>query len=215
MSFVRWGLAAVVAASLHSAVARAADTQGGNAGMKHDSGSQDASTGMKQDSGKMGAGHVGAMERTATGEVKGIDSKALTFANGEQFRLSNDTVFNKDGQKVSQQDIKAGDQVKATYEARNKLAYATQIEVTSGGAVGASAGQQGTGSAAGGAATQDKSSEATQDTSKGATEGTGMGTQDTQGGMKDGSQHGSGTMKDSSQGSGGMKDDSQASPKTQ
>ncbi len=68
-------------------------------------------------------------ERTSSGAVKSIDSKELTFRDGEQFRFTKGTQFLRNGQKVSRQDVKEGERVKASYQPRGKLAYAKQIEI--------------------------------------------------------------------------------------
>ncbi len=74
--------------------------------------------------------HAGAKPaRTSSGAVKSIDSRELTLSDGEQFRFTSGTQFLRNGQKVSRQDVKQGEHVKASYQPRGKLAYAKQIEI--------------------------------------------------------------------------------------
>ena len=72
--------------------------------------------------------------RSATGDVKAIDAKALTLSNGEQFRLTNETEFDRNGQKITRNEVKPGEKVKAAYEARGNLAYAERVDITSSSA---------------------------------------------------------------------------------
>ncbi len=80
---------------------------------------------------KMGSHSASMKDRTVAGEVKAIDAKALTLANGEQFRIGNSTRFMNGDKKISLQDVKQGERVRASYEPRGKLAYAVRVDVVS------------------------------------------------------------------------------------
>ena len=119
MSFVRIGCGALVAAaSLYTLTGQAA-----------------AGESARQESGHAShmskSSHSTSRDRTASGDVKSVDSKALTLGNGEQFRLTHDTKILRDGRNASLQDVKPGEQVRASYEPRGKLAYADRIEILS------------------------------------------------------------------------------------
>ena len=141
MSLTRLGLGALIAAaSLYASGAHAADTKSGASGMS-----------QKSNGGKNGTS-AQAKPYKASGEVKAIDAKALTLNNGEQFRLTDQTRFEKSGKKVSRDDVKPGEAVNIAYDAREKLAYADRVDISSKGgsakSMNSPSSQQGTGSAA-------------------------------------------------------------------
>lgn len=120
MTLGRAGFVALVAAaSLYAVGARAAGSE-----------SQE-SQGQQGGSAKQGSSGQ-AKEKSASGKVSAIDSKALTLDNGEQFRITDQTQFLREGQKVSRNEVKQGEQVRAAYEARGPLAYATRVDVQAG-----------------------------------------------------------------------------------
>jgi len=122
MSSVRVGFGALVAAaSLYALTGQAAAGEPAGQESGHASHMTKSSKSSSSTSG----------ERTASGNVKSIDSKALTLNNGEQVRLTHDTKFLRDGQTASLQDVKPGEQVRASYEPRGKVAYADRIEILS------------------------------------------------------------------------------------
>ncbi len=140
MSFARLGLGALIAAaSLYATAAHAAGSQSGTSGAEQTSASNKSSA------------PAHAKPRWASGDVKAIDAKALTLNNGEQLRLTKKTRFEEGGKSVSRDAVKPGERVKASYQARGKLAYADHVDIMSAGAKKAmksSSGQQGTGSTA-------------------------------------------------------------------
>lgn len=131
MAFVRIGLKglAVAAATMAGSVL----AQGGMAGQESPPGASDqGSTSGAASSAKPSKQHE------VTGQVKSVSSQALTLASGEQVRLTDQTQFKRDGQSILPTDIKPGEQVRAAYQPRNGLAYATSIEVTGSGQQGGS-----------------------------------------------------------------------------
>ncbi len=140
MSFSRLGLGAVfVAASLYATAAHAAANQPGASGMQQKSSTSKSSASSP------------AKPRWASGDVKAIDSRALTLNNGEQLRLTDETRFEQGGKKISRDAVKPGERVKASYQARGKLAYADRVDIMSAKSAGtskSSSTQQGTGSSA-------------------------------------------------------------------
>ncbi len=139
MSFARPGLGALIAAaSLYATAAHAADVKSGAS--------------MSPSSDTQGASSAHAKPHWASGDVKSIDEKALTLTNGEQVRLTSSTRFEQAGKKVSLDQVKPGEKVKAAYQARGKLAYADRVDISSNPGASTSmkpsASQQGTGSAA-------------------------------------------------------------------
>ncbi len=135
MKLARAGLGALLAtAALYATGASAA------VGAKQPSKAQQSSSTKAAHSSK---------PRTASGDVKAIDGKALTFSDGEQFRLTKSTQFDRAGKGIRWKDVKPGEHVKASYEPRGNLAYADRIDVVSSQKSGrSSAKQEGTGSTA-------------------------------------------------------------------
>ncbi len=69
-----------------------------------------------------------------SGKVTSIDQRELTVASGEQVRLTRHTRFLQGKQHISRKEIKAGENVRAAYVPRGKLAYATEVQLVKEGA---------------------------------------------------------------------------------
>jgi hypothetical protein len=117
------GLAIVAAASMAAGVlAQDSATSG-----------QESTSGGATSGGATGTSTTAGKKHEVSGLVQSIGKKALTLSTGEQVRLTDQTQFLRNGQTISSSEIKRGEQVRASYEPRGGLAYATTIEVTEGG----------------------------------------------------------------------------------
>ncbi len=120
-------LAVATAASMAvAALAQGSDTSAGEppSGAKAGGGTSEGMTGTPPKAGK---------KHEVSGQVKSIGKQALTLSNGEQVRLTDQTKFLRNGQPISRDQIKPGEQVRAAFEPRGGLAYAITIEVQEGG----------------------------------------------------------------------------------
>jgi hypothetical protein len=135
------GLGALVLASALYATAGQADT--GKAGSPESQRSETHAAHQRAQMNKSSSRSGHMKERTASGEVKSIDTKALTLASGEQLRLGPKTEFMNGSKKVSRQEVKEGERVRASYQPRGKLAYADRIEIVSNASMHRSSGPAG------------------------------------------------------------------------
>jgi len=85
-----------------------------------------------QNQGQMAMGK-GKHHYTISGKVTSIDQNELTVNDNQQVRLTDQTKYMSQGKSISRDDIKPGEQVRAAYQPRNRIAYATQVWVRGAG----------------------------------------------------------------------------------